>query len=112
VPVDGGSPFAGYLGGRLTTTYYGRRPAGVTKQTLVLLLTNLLTIALTCQRFLHALLLTRFQIKRMTLDFLDNVFGLHLAFKAPQGILKGFAFLYSNLCQEKYTSNQSQSGTC
>jgi hypothetical protein len=77
---------------------------------LVLLFTNFLTIALTCQRFLHAFLLTWFQIKRVTLDFLDNVFGLHLALKAPQGILKGFAFLYSNLCQEKYTSKQSQSG--
>ena len=77
---------------------------------LILLFTNLLTIALTCQRFFHAFLLTWFQIKRMTLDFLDDVFGLHLALKAPQGILKGFAFLYSNLCQEKYTSKQSQSG--
>jgi hypothetical protein len=46
----------------------------------------------------------------MTLDFLDNVFSLHFALEAPQGILKGFAFLYSNLCQEKYTSKQSQSG--
>jgi len=46
----------------------------------------------------------------MTLNFLDDVFGLHLALEAPQGILKGFAFLYSNLCQEKYTSKQSQSG--
>jgi hypothetical protein len=46
----------------------------------------------------------------VTLDFLDNVFCLHLALKAPQGILKGFAFLYSNLCQEKYTSNHSQWG--
>jgi hypothetical protein len=77
---------------------------------LILLFTNLLTITLACKRFLHAFLFTRFQIKRVTLDFLDNVFGLHLALKAPQGILKGFAFLYSNLCQEKYTSKQSQSG--
>jgi hypothetical protein len=77
---------------------------------LILLFTNLLTITLACKRFLHALLLTWFQIKRVTLDFLDNVFGLHLALKAPQGILKGFAFLYSNLCQEKYTSKRSQSG--
>ena len=77
---------------------------------LILLLADLLPIALACQRFLHALLFTRLQIKRMTLDFLDNVFGLHLALKATQGILKGFAFLYSNLCQEKYTSKQSQSG--
>jgi hypothetical protein len=78
--------------------------------TLILLFTNLLAITLACERFFHALLLTWFQIKRVALDFLDNVFGLHLALKAPQGILKGFAFLYSNLCQEKYTSNQSQSG--
>jgi hypothetical protein len=77
---------------------------------LILLLTNLLTITLTCERFFHALLLTGLQIKRVTLDFLDDVFGLHLALKAPQGILKGFAFLYSNLCQEKYTSKQSQLG--
>ena len=40
----------------------------------------------------------------MTLDFLDNVFGLHLSFETAQGILEGFAFLNSNLCQEKYTS--------
>ncbi len=46
----------------------------------------------------------------MTFDFLDDVFSLHLALEAPQGILKGFAFLYSNLCQKKYTSKQSQSG--
>jgi hypothetical protein len=77
---------------------------------LILFLTDLLTITLTGQRFFHALLFTRFQVERVTLDFLDNVFGLHLALKAPQGILKGFAFLYSNLCQEKYTSKQSQSG--
>ena len=77
---------------------------------LILLFTNLLTITLACERFFHALLLTWFQIKRMTLNFLDDVFGLHLALKAPQGILKGFAFLYSNLCQEKYTSKQSPLG--
>jgi hypothetical protein len=77
---------------------------------LILLLTNLLAITLTCKRFFHALLLTWFQIKRVALDFLDDVFGLHLALEAPQGILKGFAFLYSNLCQEKYTSKQSQLG--
>jgi hypothetical protein len=77
---------------------------------LILLLTDFLAIALACQRFFYAFLLTWFQIKRVTLDFLDNVFGLHLAFEASQGILKGFAFLYSNLCQEKYTSKQSQYG--
>ncbi len=46
----------------------------------------------------------------MTFNFLDDVFGLHLTLEAAQGILKGFAFLNSNLCQKKYTSKQSQSG--
>jgi len=77
---------------------------------LILFLADLLAIAFTGQRFFHALLLTRFQVERVTLDFLDDVFGLHLALEAPQGILKGFAFLYSNLCQEKYTSKPSQLG--
>ena len=82
----------------------------VAKLELILLLTDLLAIALACKRFFHAFLFTGLQIKRVTLDFLDNVFSLHLALEAPQGILKGFALLYSNLCQEKYTSKQSQSG--
>src|ERR1700692_3223937 len=87
-----------------------RRPAMVAKLELVLLLTDLLAIALACKRFFHAFLFTGLQIKRVTLDFLDYVFSLHLALEAPQGILEGFALLYSNLCQEKYTSKQSQSG--
>ena len=77
---------------------------------LILLLTDLLAIALASKRFFHALLFAGFQIKRVTLDFLDNVFRLHFALEATQSILKGFAFLYSNLCQEKYTSKPSQSG--
>jgi hypothetical protein len=108
LPVDGGSPFAGYLGGRPRVS--SRTACRCYRAELILLFTNLLTIAFTCECFLHALLFTRFQVKRVTLDFLDNIFGLHLALKAPQGILKGFAFLYSNLCQEKYTSKRSQSG--
>jgi hypothetical protein len=80
------------------------------RERLVLLLTDLLAIALACERFFYALLLTWFQIKGVTLDFLDNVFGLHLALKAAQSIFKGFAFLYSNLCQEKYTSKRSPIG--
>ena len=82
----------------------------VAEQRLILLLTYLLAIALTCKRLFHALLLTWFQIKRVALNFLDDVFRLHLALEAPQCVLKGFAFLYSNLCQEKYTSKHSQSG--
>jgi hypothetical protein len=77
----------------------------VVKLELVLLLTDLLAIALARERFFHAFLFTGLQIKRVTLDFLDNVFSLHLALEAAKGILKGFALLYSNLCQEKTPPN-------
>jgi len=77
----------------------------VVKLELVLLLTDFLAIALACKRFFHALLFTGLQIERVAFDFLDNVFGLHLALEAPQGILKGFAFLYSNLCQKNTPPN-------
>ena len=82
----------------------------VAKLELVLLLTDFLAIALACERFFDAFLFTGLQIKRVTLDFLDNVFSLHFALEAAQGILKGCAFLYSTLCQEKYTSKRSQRG--
>ena len=78
--------------------------------TLILLLTDFLAVTLTCEPFIDAFLFTGIQINRVTMDFLDNVFRLHLALEATQCVLKGFAFLYSNLCQEKYTSKQSQSG--
>jgi uncharacterized protein (DUF697 family) len=71
---------------------------------LVLFLADLLAIALACECFLYTLLLTRLQVKRVTLDFLDDVFGLHLALETAQSILKGFAFLYTNFCQVEYTS--------
>lgn len=35
----------------------------------------------------------------MALDLLDNVLCLHLSFETAQGILKGLAFLNTNLCQ-------------
>jgi len=74
---------------------------------LVLFLADLLAIALACQRFLHSLFLAWFQVKRMALDLLDDVFGLHLALEAAQGILKGFSFLNSYFCQREYTSKQA-----
>jgi len=74
---------------------------------LILFLADLLAIALTCQRFFHSLFLARFQVERMALNFLDDVFSLHLALEAAQGILKGFAFLNSNFCQRGYTSKQA-----
>jgi hypothetical protein len=71
---------------------------------LVLFFPDLLTIPLACKRFLHTLLLTWFQVKGVTLNFLDDVFRLHLTLKPAQRILKGFAFLDTNFCQGKYTS--------
>lgn len=69
---------------------------------LVLLLADLLTITFASERFFDALLFARLQVEGMALDFFDNVFCLHLALKATQGIFKRFAFLNSNLCQEKH----------
>jgi hypothetical protein len=111
-PIDGGSPFLPAVLVAVSTKFMSwRRLPWLWKQRLVLLLANLLAITLASERFFYALLFAWFQIKRMTLYFLDNVFGLHLALEASQGILKGFAFLYSNLCQEKYTSKQVHTGT-
>ena len=46
----------------------------------------LFTVAFARQRFLGALLFTRFQVERMPLDFLDDVFSLHLALKTPSAL--------------------------
>jgi len=43
----------------------------------------------------------------MPLDLLNYVFLLHLAFEAPQCVLKGFALLNSNLRQTPHTPNRS-----
>src|SRR5271168_5364217 len=79
VPVNGGSPSLW----RIHVAVSSSSPTGggdglpwVAKPELVLLLTDLLAIALASKRLFHALLFTRFQIKRVTLDFLDNVFRL------------------------------------
>jgi hypothetical protein len=68
---------------------------------LVLLLADLLAIPFASERFFDALLFAWFQIEGVTLDLFNNVFGLHLALKPTQGILKRFTFLNSNLCQLK-----------
>ena len=69
---------------------------------LILLFANLFTIAFTCQSFFDPLLLTWLQIEGMAFYFLDDIFGLHFALEAPEGILKGFSLLNSNLCQKKH----------
>jgi len=58
-----------------------------------------LSAAFSRQGFFHTLFLARFQIKGMSLYFLNDVFLLYLAFKAAQCVLKGLALLNPNLCQ-------------
>ena len=53
----------------------------------------LLTVAFARQRFFGALLFTGFQVERMPLDFLDDVFGLHLALETAERALQGFSIL-------------------
>ena len=72
---------------------------------LVLLFTDLLAVTLAGKRFLDALLFTWLQVERVTLDFLDDVFGLNLTLEATERVLERFAFLNSDLCQEMYTSS-------
>ncbi len=53
----------------------------------------LLAQSLPRKRFLCPALLAGFHVEAMLLDFLDDVFLLHLALETPQGIFQGFTFL-------------------
>jgi hypothetical protein len=62
-----------------------------------------LAAALTRQCFLYPFLFAGFQVKGVTLHFLDNVLLLHLPLEATQGIFQRFAFLQSNFSQRNCT---------
>jgi hypothetical protein len=85
-------------------------PGGDGPYELILLFTSLFTTPFTRQSFLHAFLLAWFEVKGMSLDFLDNVFLLYLPFKAAQGIFEGFSLLQSHFCQLNYTPKLVQMG--
>src|SRR5437879_4763653 len=53
----------------------------------------LLAQSLPRKRFLCPALLAGFHVEAMLLDFLDDVFLLHLALETPQGIFQGFTLL-------------------
>src|SRR6266436_3603262 len=53
----------------------------------------LLAQSLPRKRFLCPTLLAGFHVEAMLLDFLDDVFLLHLALETPQGIFQGFTLL-------------------
>ena len=73
---------------------------------------DLFSGALSGQRFFHAALLTRLQVIGVTFHFLDDVFRLHLALEAAQGVLYGFTLLQSNFCQIESPPNLEKWNTC
>ena len=75
---------------------------------LVVFLADLFTGSLARQSLLGSTLVSRFQIERMLLDILDDVFLLDLPFKAAQRIFKRLAFLYTNFCQKLSTSKPAR----
>jgi hypothetical protein len=64
---------------------------------------TLFTIALARQSFLGALLLTRFQVEGMPLDFLNDVLLLNLALETAQRAFQGFSILDVDFCQTRLT---------
>jgi hypothetical protein len=50
------------------------------------LTTTFLSVSLTSQSLLGPLLLPRLQVKRVTFDFFDDVFLLHLTLEATKGV--------------------------
>jgi hypothetical protein len=71
----------------------GRIPA------LILFLACLFARPLSGQRSLHTLLFAGLQVEGVALNLLNNVFLLHLALKAAQSVLEGFALLKPYFCQ-------------
>ena len=75
---------------------------------LVLLLARLFPATLACQSFLGPLFLARFQVERMALHFLDDVFLLHFALETTQCIFQAFTLLDPNFRQSKTPPNQPE----
>ena len=70
---------------------------------LILLFTSFLSASLARQCFFYALSFARFQVKRVTFYFFDNVLGLYLPFEAAKCVFEGFSLLKSYFCQLDYT---------
>jgi hypothetical protein len=79
-------------------------------EALVLFLADLLAIPLTCEGFLHALLFAGLQVKGVALNFLNDVFLLHLALEAAKRVLEGLTLLQTNFCQCKNTPLSGHAG--
>jgi hypothetical protein len=89
------------------------RPAGLSLQPglpLILLSARFFPIPFPRQSFFYTALFTGLQVKRMPLDFFNNVLLLDFTFEATQGVFKRFAFLQSDFSQKNYTSQPHQVG--
>jgi hypothetical protein len=73
----------------------------------ILFFANLFASALASERGFHAFLLTRLEVKGVALNFFNNIFLLHLALKAAQGVFEGFTLLQSNFRQTDTPPNPS-----
>jgi hypothetical protein len=58
-----------------------------------------LPVSFACQCLLDPQFLARLQIERVALDLFNNVFLLHFAFEAPEGVFQGFTVLESYFSQ-------------
>jgi hypothetical protein len=74
---------------------------------LVRFLANLFAGTLASQRCLDTFLFTGFQVKGVAFNLFNNVFLLHLALKAAQGVFEGFTLLQSNFRQTDTPPNPS-----
>ena len=63
---------------------------------------DLLASSLARQGLLHSSFLARFEIKRMSLDFLNDVFLLDFPFEATQGVFQRLAFLEPDFRQSTH----------
>jgi hypothetical protein len=70
----------------------------------------LLAQSLPRKRFLGPALFTGLHVEAVLLDFLDDVFLLHLALKPPQGILQRFTFLDDDFSHVVFTPNPVRIG--
>ena len=65
---------------------------------------RLLPVSFTGQSLFSPQLLTRLEVKGVTLHFFNDVLLLDLTLEAAKGVLEGFTLLKFYFCQTKYTS--------
>ena len=70
----------------------------------------LLAQSLPRKRFLCPALLAGLHVEAMLLDFLDDVFLLHLALETTQGVLQRFTFLDNDFGHSSFTPNPVRIG--